>query len=242
MLSQVEAGKSTPTITLLYRIALALDLPPSELVEDRFRASHLEVVRAGRSDRRYNTHQNCAGVKLTPPWLDQDLEFYRFGLPVGGALKSQPHAPHTHEITTVAQGKIKVVSAGEEAILTVGDSARYSADVPHSLINVGKTAAVRMWWRITGRRLSPFPVAFPHPRAIRWAQAPRKFRPVIQPQSKPCTPTPPHSDFTARESVAGDSAPRTVSFRWRIFLLLLLGLPLLGSLDFQSGDILRRRA
>lgn len=142
MLSQVEAGKSTPTITLLYRIALALDLPPSELVEDRFRASHLEVVRAGRPDRRYQTHQNCAGVKLTPPWLDQDLEFYRFDLPVGGALKSQPHAPHTHEITSVARGKIKVVSAGEEAVLAVGDSARYAADVPHSLINAGREPAV----------------------------------------------------------------------------------------------------
>jgi len=142
MLSQVESGKSTPTITLLYRIALALDLPPSVLVEDRFRASHLEVVRAGRADRRYNTHQNCAGVKLNSPWLDQDLEFYRFDLPVGGALKSQPHAPHTHEITTVAAGRIKVVSAGEEAVLAVGDSARYSADVPHALINVGKEPAV----------------------------------------------------------------------------------------------------
>lgn len=152
-LSQIEQNKANPSITVLYRIAMALSVPISALVEDPARAVHFELVPAGDASRKFFTNQSCSGHLLNPPWLDKDLEVYELNFPEGGSLSSQPHHPHTREMLTVVQGTLAVEAGGKQATLNPGDTAHYSADVPHMISNAGKNEAtayliVRYWTEV----------------------------------------------------------------------------------------------
>jgi mannose-6-phosphate isomerase-like protein (cupin superfamily) len=151
-LSQIEQNKANPSITVLYRVAMALSVPISELIEDPFRAMHFEVVPAGEPSRKFFTNQHCSGHLLNPQWMDRDLEVYEMNFPPGGGLDSQPHHPHTRELLTVVTGTVQIqvgepdgdattLSGGREATLNPGDTAHYSADVPHRITNVGDEEA-----------------------------------------------------------------------------------------------------
>ena len=70
------------------------------------------------------------------------MEFYEVRLQPGGALRSSPHFEGTREFLTVQKGHVKVESARDAEVLTVGDSASYRADVPHAVVNTGKTEAI----------------------------------------------------------------------------------------------------
>ena len=63
-------------------------------------------------------------------------------LQAGGALRSSPHFEGTREVLTVQKGRVRAESAGDAEELNSGDSASYRADVPHALINAGKSEAV----------------------------------------------------------------------------------------------------
>ena len=54
-----------------------------------------------------------------------------------GKLISDPHGAGTIEHLHCTQGEIVVRSAGNEMIVRAGETARYAADVPHSLTSVG---------------------------------------------------------------------------------------------------------
>ncbi len=143
-LSQIEQNKANPSVTVLYRVAMALSLPISDLVEDPYKATHFEVVPAGESDRKFFTNQPCNGHLLNPPWMDKNLEFYEMNFPAGGVLESQPHHPHTREMLTVTAGKVRVTAGDKTADLKPGDTAHYSADVPHKIENTGRGKATIM--------------------------------------------------------------------------------------------------
>lgn len=140
-LSQIEQNKANPSITVLYRVAMALSVPISALVEDPARAVHFEVVPAGESSRKFFTNQPCSGHLLNPRWMDRDLEFYEMNFPVGGHLVSQPHHPNTREMLTVLSGSIEVRAGEKVATLEPGDTAHYSADIAHQIANVGQDEA-----------------------------------------------------------------------------------------------------
>ena len=140
-LSQIEQNKANPSITVLYRVAMALSVPVSSLVEDPARVMHFEVVDAGDASRKFFTNQTCSGHLLNPPWMDKDLEVYELNFPVAGQLDSQPHHPHTRELLTVVQGQLEVQAGRRNASLGPGDTAHYSADVPHRIKNVGQEEA-----------------------------------------------------------------------------------------------------
>lgn len=145
-LSQIEQNKANPSITVLYRVAMALSVPVSELIEDPARAMHFEVVPAGEPSRKFFTNQPCSGHLLNPQWMDRDLEVYEMNFPPGGTLQSAPHHPHTRELLTVVTGTIHVEAGdpeagGSGATLNPGDTAHYSADVPHRITNVGDEEA-----------------------------------------------------------------------------------------------------
>lgn len=140
-LSQIEQNKANPSITVLYRIAMALSVPISTLIQDPAKVMHFEVVPAGEASRKLFTNQACSGHLLNPPWMDKDLEVYEMNFPPGGQLASQPHHPHTRELLTVVQGVIQVEAGGRSATLSPGDTAHYSADVRHSIQNISDEEA-----------------------------------------------------------------------------------------------------
>lgn len=141
MLSQVEHGKTNPTVIVLHKIAMALNISTSELIDEPERPRIFEIVRSGDPKHVLSTNQRCIGRMLSPLWAEKGLEFFELDLPPNGSLISKPHAPQTVEMLSVAKGEIEVRSHEQAVTLNVGDSVTYSADVEHGIRNVGRGEA-----------------------------------------------------------------------------------------------------
>jgi len=141
MLSQVEQNKANPTVAVIHKVAEAMNVSISDLVETAGPKRRFQAIR--RDDERYlfERSDRCVVRTLSPLSLEKDIEFYRVDLQPAGALDSESHFHNTEELLTVAKGRIRLQSAGQEVTLSPGDSIHYSADVNHSICNIGKGEA-----------------------------------------------------------------------------------------------------
>lgn len=142
MLSQIEREQANPTLAVTLRIARAFGLTLGELLEMPGAASAVTVIRAEDHAYHYRSDKDCRIRTLSPLNLEKDVEFYEIRLQPGGALRSSPHFEGTREFLTVQKGRVRIESAADAEELETGDSASYRADVPHAIVNSGKTEAV----------------------------------------------------------------------------------------------------
>ena len=141
MLSQIERGRANPTLTVAVRIARAYGLTLGELVDEPSRQSAIEVIRGNDPAHVFRSDKLCQIRTLSPLNLEKDVEFYEVVLRPGGELRSAPHFERTREFLTVEKGRLRVESGGDSIEVNAGDSASYRADVPHALVNIGRSEA-----------------------------------------------------------------------------------------------------
>lgn len=141
MLSEIERDKANPTIAVAWRLTNALGVSLDQLF-----ASHKTpeaVVVAGPHDiPTLDGHEARYQLRVWGPIeLAGKFEWYELTLQAGGALVSNAHEPGTREHLTVLHGTIEVEADGSSKRLKTADTARYIADVPHAIRNVGKSEA-----------------------------------------------------------------------------------------------------
>ncbi len=141
MLSQIEREQANTTLSVTLRIARAFGLGMGELLEMPGAVSAVTVIRAHDHTYHYRSDKDCRIRTLSPLNLEKDVEFYEVVLQPGGALRSSPHFEGTREFLTVQRGRVRVESAGDAEDLNPGDSASYRADVPHAILNAGRSEA-----------------------------------------------------------------------------------------------------
>ncbi len=142
MLSEIEREQANPTLAVTLRIARAFGLSLGDLLEAPGATPAVTVIRAGDRAYLYRSDQDVEIRTLSPLNLEKDVELYQVELRPGGALRSAAHFAGTREFLSVEKGQVRVESAGDVESLGAGDSATYRADVPHAIVNAGKTQAV----------------------------------------------------------------------------------------------------
>lgn len=90
MLSQIERELANPTLAVTVRIASALGLSMSELVDQASPAPGIEVIRADDRSHIFRSDQNCSIRTLSPLHLEKDVEFYEVLLQPGGPHSAPP--------------------------------------------------------------------------------------------------------------------------------------------------------
>jgi transcriptional regulator with XRE-family HTH domain len=142
MLSQVERGETSPTLTIAERIAAGLDLTLSQLLRLDERV-HVVVTRAG--DRRTRSRRGHRTDELTPPLPGQraDVSLHRLD---PGAATGRPddpplHEPGARETAVVLSGSVALLIDDERHDLEAGDSVTFDADLPHHFANEGDRPA-----------------------------------------------------------------------------------------------------
>ena len=137
MLSQIERGKSTPTINVVWKIASALDLPFSALITDR--PSKRPAVMRASTARVLTSHDGAFVSRALFP-VDQLrlAEFYELHLAPASVEKAEAHTAGTTENLVVVGGTLKLVVGGERHRLGAGDAILFEADVPHEYWNEGE--------------------------------------------------------------------------------------------------------
>ncbi|MEQ9692654.1 XRE family transcriptional regulator [Shimia sp. SDUM112013] len=133
MVSQIERGESSPTIATLWNLTRALQVDFAGLLEDGTAQDRIELLRDADVPTIENRGLGCRIRILSPPEEAGKHEVYELVLDENGLLESQAHARGAREQLSVIEGRIEVVSGASRDVLNAGDTARYSADVTHSI-------------------------------------------------------------------------------------------------------------
>ena len=142
MLSQVERGNANPTLSVAFRIAQALGVSLADLVEGATSRQPIEVVRKSDPTAVFRDDDVCTIRTLSPANFEKEVEFYQVTLKPRQRMTSGGHFAGTREFLTVNSGTVVVRSGTQTVELKPGDSAQYTADVEHSIENIGRSNAV----------------------------------------------------------------------------------------------------
>src|ERR1700689_365135 len=145
MLSQVERGETSPTLTVAARIAAGLELRLSQLLR-LDEGGTVTVVRAAQRQRGGNKRRGHSFEVLTSSQPGQRAELPRHPLAPGGApgaVKAPPmHEPGSRETALVERGSVVLVCDGQRHELQEGDCVTFDADLPHHFENPTDADAV----------------------------------------------------------------------------------------------------
>jgi len=140
ILSRIENGRGNPSVETLYRIAGALELPISALLDEappptarRIPARSGMPLRADSGMSAWLIHAETTALRVEVIELD---------LPAGVEHPSEGHLAGTIELVHCLRGRIRVGPVGSEVDVGAGDSAWFRADVPHRLVALRSSRAL----------------------------------------------------------------------------------------------------
>jgi transcriptional regulator with XRE-family HTH domain len=142
MLGQIENGKSVPTISLLWKVATALDVPFATLIAQSDGGGTV-VLRRDEAKVLSSSEGKFTSRALFPFDAERRTEFYELRIKGNHTEFAEAHAPGTRENIVVVQGAVEIKAGGEPArVLGEGDAILFEADVPHRYRNLGSTEVV----------------------------------------------------------------------------------------------------
>jgi transcriptional regulator with XRE-family HTH domain len=162
MISQIETGRASPSVSTLYALANELDVSLDELLfndrrppvppdGDATYPAGGQLLQRATTRKRIRLASGVVWERLTP-LSEPDTEFLFVTYEVGGASSPeneyQRHAGH--EWGFVIEGSLEVRIGFEEHLLEPGDSISFESTNPHRLANVGDTPVHAIWF-VLGR-------------------------------------------------------------------------------------------
>jgi transcriptional regulator with XRE-family HTH domain len=171
LISQIETGRSQPSVGTLYAIATELEVSvddllfdgddtrsdrrPGSAARDDQGPSSAGPVQRSHNRRAISLDSGVRWERLTTQH-DDDVEFLDVVYDVGGASSAAEsltrHAGREYGI--VLSGRLGVTLVFEEHVLEPGDSISFASTTPHRLANVGDEP-VHAIWCVVGRDPSP---------------------------------------------------------------------------------------
>jgi transcriptional regulator with XRE-family HTH domain len=136
--ANLESGAANPTLSVLFRVARALQVPLEELIATPHAAC--QHFPAGSLPSRVRG----TGVtvrKLLPDPIP-GMEIDRMELPPGSRMSGIPHTPGTREYLMCERGEIALGAAGERWLLGPGDVVAFRGDQKHAYGNPGPVPAI----------------------------------------------------------------------------------------------------
>jgi transcriptional regulator with XRE-family HTH domain len=159
LISQIERGQSRPSVSTLFALAEALDVPVDAFFRNgeaappsapRALISGDAPAREGQRQDRYAVrHDERAGIdieggvrweRLTPTPLD-DVEFMELIYAPGAESNAALYRHPGFEMVLVLSGRLVIFVGFERYELGPGDSMAFSSTLPHRYLNPGEETA-----------------------------------------------------------------------------------------------------
>ncbi|WP_035413779.1 MULTISPECIES: XRE family transcriptional regulator [Bacillaceae] len=140
MLSQIENGDSSPTVSTLWKIANGLEVSFSSLVEEK--ESEVSVVRGIEAAAIKGNEGLYQVFSYFPYEESRRFEIYRMELLPGCRQVSDPHHGGAEEYLYAAEGSISVEIGSRVITLGKGDALRFRAHENHIYENKTNDKAV----------------------------------------------------------------------------------------------------
>lgn len=137
---QLESGSGNPTLSVLARLAAALQLSIEELLSTPH--ARCAVFPKGTLPVQSRGRGGLARVQKLLPDAMPGMEIDRIELHAGARMTGVPHRPGTREYLCCEKGTLVLWTEGERHVLSAGDVAAFQGDQPHSYHNEGETTAV----------------------------------------------------------------------------------------------------
>jgi transcriptional regulator with XRE-family HTH domain len=135
--ANLESYEANPTLAVLHRVALALNVSLEELL-----ASPRASCRLYPKDELRVRVRGLAVVRKLLPDPLPGMEIDRIELPPRGKLVGVPHTQGTREYLTCEHGAIELIVSGERFIVGEGDVAVFRGDQKHSYANASGKSAI----------------------------------------------------------------------------------------------------
>ena len=133
-LSQIEGARTNPTLSVLWKIAVGLEVPFQDLLQTPEEGSG-RILRAGDAVVLRSADGRMESRLLSPSGARSSVETYELRLAPKGIHRSESHRKGTTETVIVIKGALRVAVADDAYDLVAGDSLFFVADVPHSYEN-----------------------------------------------------------------------------------------------------------
>lgn len=135
--ANIESGAANPTLSVLHRVAAALQVSLEELVA----TPRAEVHHYPKGELPVRRRGEVTVSTLLPDEVPGML-IERLELPQNSRLIGVPHTAGTREYLSCERGEIELVASGTAFRLAPGDVAVFRGDQRHSYANVGRGSAI----------------------------------------------------------------------------------------------------
>lgn len=148
-ISEIERGKTSPTLGALVRISKALGKDPAYFIEER----ELADVSLITAENRIRETLKGGGIieRLTSSIPGGRLQACVITLQGGKSHRSEAHAHEADEAALVLSGRVWFRVGSEEFELAEGDSIYYDAREPHAYRSASDQEDASMIWVCTER-------------------------------------------------------------------------------------------
>jgi len=133
-LSQIEGMRTNPTLAVLWKVAVGLDVAFHELLGETSDAA-ARILRVGDSPPLRSADGRMESRLLSPGGSSADVEVYELKFLPKALHRSEPHGRNTVETLVVLTGSVRILLLDAEHDLSAGDSIFFKADVPHTYEN-----------------------------------------------------------------------------------------------------------
>jgi transcriptional regulator with XRE-family HTH domain len=138
-LSMIERGLSSPSVSTLYKLAEALDMPVTSFFMHEAERQQIIFLRAMEGVRvpvMRGIWEGRGGEKFVGR-----VEPFVLNLDIGADSGPSPMVHTGHEFVFCLAGSIEYVVEGQTFLLNPGDSLLFAAHLSHQWRNAGKTSA-----------------------------------------------------------------------------------------------------
>jgi transcriptional regulator with XRE-family HTH domain len=138
-ISLIERGGSSPSVSTLHRLAMALSVHITAFFEERAEPIHAVLTRA--AERRRSGNAQVLLESLGTGLEEQALEPFLVTMKPGAGSGQQPMVHIGQEMVYCVQGEVEYDVAGQPYRLGIGDTLLFEARLPHRWRNPGKRPA-----------------------------------------------------------------------------------------------------
>lgn len=135
--ANLESSNGNPTLGVLHRVAVALQIPLEELIA----APHADAQLYERGSLPSRTRGDVTIQSLLPDKIP-GMQIERMEFPAKSRLVGVPHTRGTREYLTCETGELELVASGQTFHLSEGDVVVFSGDQRHSYFNPTTRRAV----------------------------------------------------------------------------------------------------
>ncbi len=136
-LSQIETCKTNPSLSVLWKVAVGLQIPFAELIGER--RETVSLLRRNEAEVLRSVDGKFESRPLARAGAGPGVEVYELRLAPHAAHVAEPHAAGTRELIAVLGGALKMIVGPETYLLAAGDSLVFPADQRHVYENPGGT-------------------------------------------------------------------------------------------------------